>query len=161
MKKISLKAISGIALAVFLVLAAIQVPTYGQNGKGKRIEGTWRVQITARNCQTGAELRTFRGMNTFVAGGSVIQDGAATSPALASTGHGVWEHTGGRSFLATVEFFLFAPDGSFAGIQRLTRNIELSSSSDEFTSNDSFEIIAPNGDVVATGCATTIGQRFE
>lgn len=158
---ISLRTISGVALTLLLFLAATQSPASGQNGKGRRIEGTWRVQITARNCQTGAEIRTFPGKNTFLAGGSMIATGSNTSPAFQSTGHGVWEHTGGRSFVNTVEFFLFRPDGSYAGIQKLTRSIELDPNFDEFNSTDSFEIIDPTGNVVGTGCATGVGQRMD
>ena len=33
-----------------------------------RIEGTWRVQLTVRNCQTGEPLRTFPALFTFAKG---------------------------------------------------------------------------------------------
>lgn len=155
----SLRAISGTALAVILVLVAVQTPVSGQ-GKARRIEGTWSVHGTARNCQTGAEIATFLGLSTFVTGGSIIATGAI-NPASLSTGHGVWEHAGGRSFTNTLVFFRFNPDGTFAGTQKVTRSIELGSGFDDFTSTNSVEIIDTAGNVIATRCSTEIGQRIE
>ena len=159
MKKIYLKAITGIALAVIVVLGAAQIPASGQNGKGRRIEGTWRVELTLRNCQTGAAIATQPGLNTFLAGGSMLSN-PAVNPALGSTGHGVWEHVGGRSFTNTIVLFLFNPDGTYAGTVTVTRNIELGENSDEFTSTDSTVATDPNGNVIGTRCATTIGRRL-
>jgi hypothetical protein len=162
MKTIPLKAISGMALTIILVLAAIQIPASGQNAKGRRIEGTWRVEVTARNCQSGAAIRTFPGLNTYLPGGSLIVTGASASPALISTGHGVWEHAGGRNFTSTVIFFRFNPDGTYAGTTKITRSIELDAAdSDQLTSTESIELADPNGNVVGSQCATQIGHRLE
>jgi len=159
MKRISLKAISGVALAIFLVLAAAQIPVSGQ-GKARRIEGTWRAQVRVLNCQTGAEIVTLSGLNTFLPGGSMIST-VAINPALLSTGHGVWEHAGGRSFTNTVISLRFNPDGTYAGTEKVTRNIELDSSGDEFTSINSSEIADPAGNVIRTGCSTVTAHRLE
>ena len=160
MNKMYLKAISGVALVVILVLAGAQIPASGQNGKGRRIEGTWRVETTVRNCQTGAAIRSAPVLHTFLAGGSMLSD-PAVSPALLSTGHGVWEHVGGRTFTNTIVLFRFNPDGSYAGTARVTRNIELGDNSDELTATDTTEAIDLSGNVVGTGCATGIGRRLE
>jgi hypothetical protein len=160
MKKISLKTLFGAALTLILVLGAAQIPVHGQNGKSRRIEGTWRVQSTLRNCQTGAAIVTSPVLNTFMVGGSMISD-ATVSPALLGTGHGVWEYAGGRTFTNILVLFRFNPDGSYAGTATVTRNIELGDSSDEFTSTDTAEAADPNGNIVETRCATTIGRRLE
>lgn len=86
---------------------------------------------------------------------------AGVSPALLSTGHGVWEFAGGRSFINTIVLFRFNPDGTYAGTATVTRNIELGENSDEFTSTDTAEAADPNGNVIETRCATTIGRRLE
>ena len=44
---------------------------------GKTIEGTWKVCVTLRNCQTGGELRNFPALLTFVKGGTFT--GATTA----------------------------------------------------------------------------------
>jgi len=160
MKNIFLKAISSVALTIVLILAS-QLPASGQNGKGRRIEGTWRIRTTLHNCQTGVELRSFSGLNTFLAGGSMIATGAPSSPALLSTGHGIWEYMGGRSFINTVVFFRFNPDGTYAGTQKVTRHIEIADTSDQFTTNDSVEFFDSNDNLISTGCVTGTGQRIE
>jgi hypothetical protein len=161
MKKISSKAISGVALAVILVLAATQIPASGRHGKGSKIEGTWRIQLTFRDCQTGAAGPTHPTLNTFLDGGSMIATPSA-SPALVRTGHGVWKHAGGRNFINTIVFFGYNPtNGAFAGTQKVTRHLELEEGSDEFTSTDSFEMTDPSGTVISSGCATGRGQRLE
>jgi hypothetical protein len=161
MKKISSKAISGVAMAVILVLAATQVPASGKNGLGSRIEGTWRVQLTFRDCQTGAAGPTVPTLNTFLEGGSMIATPSA-SPALVRTGHGVWKHAGGRNFINTIVFFGYNPTtGAFAGTQKVTRNLELEEGSDEFASTDSFEMTDPSGTVISSGCATATARRLE
>jgi len=160
MKRSPLRAISGLALTVFLVVSATQVPAAGPNGKARRIEGTWSVQVTARNCDTGAEIRTFPVKTTFLARGDTIVTTSVSFPFLRSLGHGVWEHTGGRSFTNTVELFVYAQDHTFVGIERVTQNIELNESGDEFTSTNTFELPLPNGQVMR-GCSTSIGRRLE
>lgn len=160
MKTMSLRAISGVAVVVILLLAASQIPASGNSGKASKIEGTWRVQLTLHNCQTGAEIATVPALNTFVAGGCMIGT-PSQNPAMIRAGHGVWEHMGGQSFTNTVIFFRYNPDGTFAGTQKVTRHIELAPSFDEFTSTDSFELADPHGNVVGSGCATGTGQRLE
>ena len=159
MKKMSLRAISVAALAIILVLAAAQIPASGQ-GKARRLEGTWRTSGTVINCQTGATIALFLGLNTFMDGGSMFATGAS-NPALTSTGYGVWEHAGGRSFTNTIVSFRFNADGSFAGTQKVTRQIELDAIGDQFSSTNSLEIADATGNVIATRCSTETGHRLE
>jgi hypothetical protein len=161
MKKTYLVATAGVALAVMLILAEAQTPAAGQKGQGRRIEGTWLVEITDRNCQTGEATGTIPALNTFLAGGSMLSNPAAP-PAALRTGHGVWEHAGGRSFTNTVVFFRFNPlSGAYAGTVTLRRNIELGENSDQFTSTDKAEVADPSGNVLESRCATTVGRRLE
>jgi hypothetical protein len=161
MKNISRRAISVLALTAILVLAAVQIPASGQN-RARRIEGTWRVQVTPGSCQGVPGPVSFPGKNTFIPGGSFIATGSTTTPFLLSTGQGVWEHLGGRDFVAVYEFFAYTQDHVFVGTQKVTQNIELDPvDQDRFTSTNSFETIGPNGNVIGSGCATLVAQRME
>jgi len=162
MKRIYLKAISVLALVVILVLAAqTGAQTSGQNAMSRRIEGTWLIEVTDRNCQTGAAISTIPALHTFLAGGSMLSD-PAVIPAALRTGHGVWEHVGGQSFTNTIVLFRFNPaNGTYAGTVTIRRDIELGENSDEITSTDTAEAADPNGNVIETRCATTIGRRLE
>ncbi|HJQ23027.1 MAG TPA: hypothetical protein VKA60_03865 [Blastocatellia bacterium] len=159
MKKMTLKAMAMVALPIMLILASAQIPASGQ-AKAKRIVGTWRTQGTVINCQNGAAIRTFLGLDVFTDSGSALATGSS-NPALTSTGYGAWEHAGGRSFTNTLVAFRFNADGSYAGTQKITRQIELDGSGDQFTSTNSLEIADAAGNVIATACSTETGTRME
>ena len=107
MKKISSKAISGVAMAVILVLAATQVSASGQNGEGssvsshaneRTIVGVWRTVVTVRNCQTGEPVVfSSEVYSLFNEGGTMAEYGIGpgSSPALRSPGHGLWRREHG------------------------------------------------------------------
>jgi hypothetical protein len=106
--------------------------------------------VTERNCQDGSAVATatIPALNTFLAGGSMLSN-PALPPAALRTGHGVWEHAGGRSFTNTVVFFRFnPPNGAYAGTLTVRRNIELESAD-------------PSGNVQEVRCATTAARRLE
>jgi hypothetical protein len=127
----------------------------------KRLEGTWRVQLTVRDCQTNAALRTFPALFAFAKGGTLTATTAGQSPAQFSPNLGVWEHTRGNTYTAVSEAFVFSPAGVWIQTHRLTRAIELDSDADEFTDSLTLEILDTNRNVIATGCGTSAAHRFE
>ena len=129
--------------------------------KARRIEGTWQVQVNLQNCQTGATLRTAPAFLTFAQGGTLVETTTVFSSAQRSPGHGFWEHTGGKTFKAVSKAFIFNPDGTWAGTQTITQAIEFGDDPDVFNSNATTEIIAPNGNVILSGCATAVAHRVE
>ncbi len=52
------------------------------------LEGTWRVQVTVSDCDTGAVLRTFPALFAFAKGGTVTNTTAGQFPALFTPGFG-------------------------------------------------------------------------
>lgn len=180
MKTIALKPIFGLALAVLLVLAAAQIPASAQDAqdtqdeqvradslanatsskKEERIEGVWDSRVTIINCQTGNPITTFRAMDVFIRGGSLV-DTNASPPTTRGPGFGRWEHLGGRQYSATFRFFLYNTDGTFAGVRRVTQTIELGQSSNDHTSTVSIEVFDPNDNLIGTACATATAIRVE
>ncbi len=167
--------VAGLVIMIALVLtgtylrqptlaATIQQDTQSQEkseSKGKKLEGTWRVQVTIRDCTSGAALRTFPAFLTFAQGGTLTETTTGFPPALRTPGHGIWEHLGGRSFRAVSEAFLFSPAGGWIGRQRLTQIIEIGNHGEELNSNATNEIFDVNGNLTVTGCATATGSYFE
>jgi hypothetical protein len=151
------KSAAGLGLLGLLVLGGATRAPAQSAGAGK-IEGTWFTQVSIRNCQTGAVLRTFPALNTFAQGGTLIDTTTGSSPALRSPGHGSWEKTGGDSYRSVSVAFLFDVAGNWTGTQKLTQTIEVQN--DGFTSTAANEIFDVNGNVVATGCATAVGSRM-
>ena len=136
-------------------------PAMSGGSKARRLEGTWQVQVTLQNCQTGAALRTAPAFLTFAQGGTLVETTAVFSSSQRGPCHGFWEHTGGKTFKAVSKAFLFNPDGTLAGTQTLTQEIEFGDDPDVFNSNATTEIVAPNGTVILSGCATAIAHRME
>jgi hypothetical protein len=174
MKSRILKSVAGFALllavtvsgAIFLSVGAVANAQDSDRQErsesgARKLEGTWRVQVTLRDCNTAAVLRTFPALLTFAEGGTLTETTTAFPPAARTPGHGFWRRTGRRSYKAISEAFLFNPAGTWIGTQRLTQAIEIGSDPDELTSKATNEILDINGNLLVSGCATAIAHRFE
>jgi hypothetical protein len=125
----------------------------------RRIEGLWDEYVTVTNCANGAPLVTFRATNLFASGGALT---AVNSNPPASNGPtlGTWwrvSHHG--DFGAKMRFFRFNPDGSFAGVQQVTREIFVDPDGRTLTGTVISELFDVNDNLIATGCATEVGER--
>src|SRR6267142_5856153 len=121
------KSISRMIVCGLLVAASSMDPTAraDNNGSDNGLQGTWRVQLTVRNCQTGVALRTFPALFTFAKGGTLSVTTAGQLPALSTTNLGVWRHTDGHAYIAVSESFVFSTAGVWTQTHRLTRAIEI------------------------------------
>jgi hypothetical protein len=125
------------------------------------LKGTWRLQVTVRDCQTGQALRTFPALFAFAKGGTLTVTTAGQLPSLSTPGLGVWRHTDGHTYNAVSEAFVFSPAGAWTQTHRLTRVIEISNDANEFTDTVALQIFDTNGNLIVTGCATSVASRFE
>ena len=149
------------ALAVMLFLPlGLGAQEGNSESQAGRLEGTWRVQLTVRDCQSGAAQRTFPALFAFARGGILTYTTAGQSPALATPGYGIWGHTGGHSYSAVTEAFIFNPAGSWIQTHRLTRAIELNKAADGFTDTTQLEIFDTSGSLIVMACATSVAVRF-
>lgn len=155
---------------VALVLAGILVLVSGlltvraraqDDGSHNSLEGTWRLQVTVRDCQSGQALRTFPALFTFAKGGTLSVTTAGQLPALSTTGLGVWRHADGHAYSAVSESFVFSTAGVWTQTHRLTRAIEIGNDANEFTDTVALQIFDTNGNLIVTGCATSVASRFE
>jgi len=188
MRQQLLRQITGRALAIMLtltftqILASAQEPQDGQDeqlqsaegsqdeqrseesrqssANARKIEGVWEAQVTIRDCQTGDPIITFRVMVMYIRGGSLLVPGNPANPAT-GLGLGRWQHLGGRHYYSTFRFFLYNPDGSFAGVQRVTRRTTLSRGGDAFTTTATSETFDANDNLIGTDCATETAKRVE
>jgi hypothetical protein len=171
MKLRILKRFGAVGLAAALALTAMLIPKTGLSASAaqseeseshaKGLQGTWRVQLTVRDCQTGVALRTFPALFDFAKGGTLTYTTAGLPPGLSTPGYGVWRHTDGHAYSAVTEAFVFSPAGAWIQTHRLTRAIEIGNNEDEFTDTVTLQIFDTNGNVIVTGCATSVGSRFE
>ena len=156
------KATAVVTLGIALTFASRQLPAQkgGENALGRRIEGTWLLQATLRQCDTGAEIpnSTFPALHTFLSGGAMISNPASSG---LSTGHGVWTHTGGDTFENTIRLFAFTPGGALMGIATVERDIVLSPDGGSLTSDDVSEFRDLAGNLIGSRCAAVTGNRLD
>ena len=125
------------------------------------LEGSWNVQVTRRNCQTGEAQVSFPTMSNFNRGGTMNDYGIAMAPSGRGTSFGVWNHQSGRRFTNNFQFFLFGADGITTGRQIIKRQIEVSRFGSTYTATGAVEVFNTAGTVVATVCTTETATRFE
>ena len=155
--------------AAVLVLAGMLFLGSGQTARAQSegdnsqrgLEGAWRLQLTVRDCNTGQALRTFPAVFTFAKGGTATVITAGQLPSLATPGLGAWRHAHRHHYSAVTDAFVFSPAGVWIQTHRLTRVIKVSSDGDAFTDTVALEIFDTNGNLIVTGCATSVASRLE
>ncbi|HEY5366263.1 MAG TPA: hypothetical protein VIL19_07290 [Casimicrobiaceae bacterium] len=148
-----------LAVALALLAEACTSSTSAQSGTSKDpIEGLWNSQVTITNCQTGVVMRQFQAMNLFIEGGTLVdtdvQPATAHGPAF-----GTWKTLGGGGYASVFQFFRYNPDGSYAGANRVTRNISISADGNAFTSTLSIDVNGPSGTALSTACGMENASR--
>jgi hypothetical protein len=154
---------SALVLAGMLVLGfgltAMAQSVGGESPNG--LEGTWRAQLTVSDCQTGVALRTFPAVFAFAKGGTLTVTTAGQLPSLSTPGLGVWKHLRGHTYKAVSEAFFFSSAGAWTSTQRLTRVIEVANDEKEYTDTVALKIFDTNGNLIVTGCGTTVASRMK
>jgi hypothetical protein len=134
-----------------------------EESTARKLEGTWQVQVSLYNCQTGSAVGApFQSLLTFARGGTMTETTANPLffPADRGPGHGVWSHTAHHSYSAASLAFITV-NGALVKTQKITQKIEMDND-DQFTTTDaSVQFFDPAGNLLLTGCATAHGQRFE
>jgi hypothetical protein len=151
-----------VVTGMLVLVSGLTANAQSEDARSHRgLQGTWRVQVTVSDCQTGAVQRTFPALFAFAKGGTVTNTTAGQPPALFTPGFGVWRRTDDHNYSAVSESFVFSPPGVWIQTHRLTRAIELDRDADEFTDTINLEIFDTSGNLIATGCGTSLARRFE
>jgi hypothetical protein len=158
-----------LSIGLALVLSATAARGQQSAAQARTVQGVWYVQVTIRDCITGAALAPpVRSLVTFAAGGTLQESVGGGGFALGqrSDGHGTWTHNGGQTydqrFVAMINFAT-APGpgpGFEAGWITVHHTVEMVDADHiESTGTNSFHRL--NGEVYRTGCSTATGRRFE
>jgi hypothetical protein len=160
------------AVGLTMAMAAGSVGALGARGSSwKDIQGVWLVQVTLRNCASGAPLGpAFPSVVSFHEGGTVSE--TTTAPAFAigqrTSGQGTWDTLGHDTYtqkmIALIAFDtppnLPVSPGFFAGSAVVTQTVELVDR-DHISSTGTNAFYRTDGTVYRTGCSTATGTRFE
>lgn len=166
MKKTFLKSTVGTTLALLLWAGGSHVSAYAQEETSsdqieasRTIVGVWVNQVTIRNCDTGAPLASFQTQNTFAKGGTHLE---TVAPSIfRSYGNGLWKRKQGWNQYTLIQRFMrYDAAGAFIGSGIVRATITLDQTGNNYTSTATNDFLDANGNVVASGCATTAATRF-
>lgn len=147
-------------LALIGAIPGTSTPSVSAAGSNK-LAGTWLMNITATNCQTGLALGTFSSLYSFADGGTLTNVTNGASPAVRSPGLGSWKPTGDHTFKSVSMALMFSAAGVWAGTQKIANTFEILDDRDALTGSVSVEIYNTSGGLTSTMCATLVGQRME
>jgi hypothetical protein len=143
-----------------------------QPGDQASLLGTWRVQVTLVDCQTGTAMSpAFPSLVTFAFGGTMAEDttNPAFGPGQRGGGQGVWNYKGLGTYGArSVAFINYTTlpnpmahnPGFEAGEQMVAQTITFQNGSNAWTSVAAIEFSDTTGTVYRQGCAVANAQRF-
>jgi hypothetical protein len=114
--------------------------------------------VTLTDCN-GFTLAVFRAFEMFHQGGTLTSTDN-TPPTLHGSGLGTWQRAGGLKYTAPFQFFNFNADGTFAGTQKIDRQILVAADGNSYTSTVTFATYDPDGNLVFSGCGTEIATRL-
>jgi hypothetical protein len=149
------------ALVTLVALLALVHPiATAQSATTQHIHGAWLMQVTAVNCNTGAALGTFSSVYTFSEGGTLTNITNGASAAARSAGLGSWTKTGSHSVKGMSLAFLFGATNVWTGTQKITIAVDTQDDAQRLTGVINVEIFNTSAALIATSCATTVGQRL-
>jgi hypothetical protein len=151
---------SMLLLALGLLVVAAQRPAQAQAGGG-RIDGTWDITLTVRNCSTGAAIVTITELTTFHFGGTLTSSTAGLPQAAKTPGHGVWSHVSDQTYAYSLKFLRFDAAGAYIGWAVVRQQAVLDLTGDEYTAAGGIEFYNTAGGLVMAGCSTTSATRFQ
>ena len=132
------------------------------------IRGSWEVETTVRlpadDCTTAPLVppfapNPFPAFNTFHMGGTMTEQGSRSSPANRSTGFGVWERSGSRTYAYRLLFHSFDGNGLLSAIMDITSDVKLAKDGQTFEGVSRLVRTDTSGNALHF-CATLIGERI-
>lgn len=148
-------------LLVTILLIGQSVAGSRRQPESRQLEGTWTVQVTQVDCQSGNPLGSpFQSLLTFARGGTLTETTSNPNffPAERGPGHGVWGYK--QHAYSAASTALITSNGALVKTQIITQNIQMANSN-QLTSTAAVQFFDPSGNLLGSGCATATGQRFK
>ena len=155
----------GIIMTVVILMISVvpvipQSVTAQSQAPERSLVGVWVTQVTRRNCETGEPIgATGRIQLTFAEGGTLLETiGPST---IRSPGNGIWKREHGwNEYSYALRFMRYDAAGSFIGSGVVRVAITLDETGNHYTSTATNDVLDVNGNVIGSGCATSVSTRF-
>jgi hypothetical protein len=149
-------------LAVVMAVGGTQISVSGQSDEGHEpsLVGVWVTQVTRRNCDTGEPIATNRVQFTFAEGGTFLE---TIGPSIVrSPGNGIWKREHGwNEYSYAVRFMRYDAAGALVGSGVVRGAVTLDETGDNYTATATNDVLDVNGNVISSGCATSVSTRFK
>jgi len=99
-------------------------------------------------------------MLTFHQGG-IMMDGPSTPSALRTPAQGVWRHTADGNYSFRMKTFTFDAQNVFTGWTIIAGELTVDATGNANSGPATVQVYDPNGNLLASLCAETVGTRFE
>ena len=154
----------GIIMTVVILMISV-VPVIAQSvtaqseAPERSLVGVWVTQVTRRNCDTGEPIATNRIQLTFAEGGTFLE---TIGPSIIrSPGNGIWKREHGwNEYSYALRFMRYDAAGSFIGSGVVRAALTLDETGNHYTATATNDVLDVNGNVIGSGCATSVSTRF-
>ena len=159
MKRMTVTSITLAIMAIVIAFAMSRSTIRAQNPPEPSLVGVWVTQVIRRNCETGEPIGTSKIQFTFAKGGTLLE---TIGPSIfRSPGNGIWKREHGwNEYSSALRFMRFDAAGSFIGSGVVRAAITLDETGDHYTSTATNDVLDVNGNVIGSGCATSVSTRF-
>jgi hypothetical protein len=160
MKRMTFTSIT-FAIMAIVTVGGMQISVSGQSDEGHEpsLVGVWVTQLTRRNCETGDPIATSQIQFTFAKGGTLLE--TIRPSIIRSLGNGIWKRESGlNEYSYAVRFMRFDAAGSFVGSGVVRAVLTLDETGDHYTATATNDVLDVNGNVIESGCATSVSTRF-
>src|SRR6267142_402119 len=161
MKRMTFTSITFAIMAIVIAFAMSRSTIRAQNPPERSLVGVWLTQVTRRNCDTGEPIAaTNRIQVTFAEGGTFLE---TIGPSIfRSPGNGIWKREHGwNEYSFAQRFMRFDVAVSFIGSGVVRAILTLDETGEHYTSTATNDVLDVNGNVIASGCATSVSTRFQ
>lgn len=122
--------------------------------------GAWRHTASVAPCNTTIPPREIQAMILYNAGGTASSYGTAP-PATQGPSFGVWSQVGRQRYSARLLYYRFNADGSFDGVQDISKDIQLSADGNHATETLDVHVLNADGSLRAHACGTAQDERID
>jgi hypothetical protein len=150
----------GIIMTVVILMISVVPVTAQDQAPERSLVGVWVTQVTRRNCETGEPIgATSQIQLTFAKGGTLLE---TVGPSIfRSLGNGIWRRgSGWNEYSFAQRFMRYDAAGSFVGSMVVRVALTLDETGDHYTSTATNDVLDVNGNVIGSGCATSVSTRF-
>ena len=155
----------GIIMTVVILMISIvpvmpQSVTAQSEARERSLVGVWVTEVTRRNCETGEPIAaTGRIQLTYAEGGTLLE---TIGPSIVrSPGNGIWKREHGwNEYSYALRFMRYDAAGVFVGSGVVRGAITLDETGDHYTATATNDVLDAAGNVIGSGCATSVSTRF-